>query len=151
MPYHLSLITADGAYHCPVGSIMAIFLVWSGQDVRQRVSTLSNLIRILRSWVALQNAELMLRRVEFTNGSWSNYQTTVGKVAPPIWSTMSTRVGRPGQFVRRISFASEDIVLGGLDISTSNLPPDLSFHDIINATYVHCTTAMVKILQSLLR
>ena len=35
---------------------------------------------------------------------------------------MSTRVGRPGQFVRRISFASEDIVLGGLDISTSNLP-----------------------------
>ena len=55
------------------------------------------------------------------------------------------------QFVRRISFASEDIVLGGLDISTSNLPPDLSFHDIINATYVHCTTAMVKILQSLLR
>merc|ERR1711952_174930 len=25
MPYHASLITADGAYHCPVGSIMAIF------------------------------------------------------------------------------------------------------------------------------
>merc|ERR1711952_12644 len=23
--YHASLITADGAYHCPVGSIMAIF------------------------------------------------------------------------------------------------------------------------------
>ena len=26
--YHASLITADGAYHCPVGSIMAIFLLW---------------------------------------------------------------------------------------------------------------------------
>ena len=26
MHYHASLITADGAYHCPVGSIMAIFL-----------------------------------------------------------------------------------------------------------------------------
>ena len=26
MQYHASLITADGAYHCPVGSIMAIFL-----------------------------------------------------------------------------------------------------------------------------
>merc|ERR1712218_599530 len=25
MQYHASLITADGAYHCPVGSIMAIF------------------------------------------------------------------------------------------------------------------------------
>ena len=25
MQYHSSLITADGAYHCPVGSIMAIF------------------------------------------------------------------------------------------------------------------------------
>merc|ERR1719270_1326320 len=25
MQYHGSLITADGAYHCPVGSIMAIF------------------------------------------------------------------------------------------------------------------------------
>ena len=23
--YHASLINADGAYHCPVGSIMAIF------------------------------------------------------------------------------------------------------------------------------
>ena len=27
MPYHASLITADGAYHCPVGSIMAIFSI----------------------------------------------------------------------------------------------------------------------------
>ena len=26
MQYHLSLITADGAYHCPLGSIMAIFV-----------------------------------------------------------------------------------------------------------------------------
>merc|ERR1711928_104700 len=26
MQYHASLITADGACHCPVGSIMAIFL-----------------------------------------------------------------------------------------------------------------------------
>merc|ERR1711940_498768 len=25
MQYHVTLITADGAYHCPVGSIMAIF------------------------------------------------------------------------------------------------------------------------------
>ena len=25
MEYHASLMTADGAYHCPVGSIMAIF------------------------------------------------------------------------------------------------------------------------------
>ena len=25
MRYHASLITGDGAYHCPVGSIMAIF------------------------------------------------------------------------------------------------------------------------------
>merc|ERR1712047_238466 len=25
MQYHASLLTADGAYHCPVGSIMAIF------------------------------------------------------------------------------------------------------------------------------
>ena len=25
MQYHASLITADGAYHCPVGSVMAIF------------------------------------------------------------------------------------------------------------------------------
>ena len=25
MQYHASLITADGAYYCPVGSIMAIF------------------------------------------------------------------------------------------------------------------------------
>ena len=25
MQYHASLITADGAYHCPMGSIMAIF------------------------------------------------------------------------------------------------------------------------------
>merc|ERR1712041_205 len=28
MQYHASLITADGAYHCPVGSIMAIFLIY---------------------------------------------------------------------------------------------------------------------------
>ena len=27
MQYHASLITADGAYHCPVGSIMAIFKI----------------------------------------------------------------------------------------------------------------------------
>ena len=27
MQYHASLITADGAYHCPVGSIMAIFWI----------------------------------------------------------------------------------------------------------------------------
>ena len=26
MQYHASLITADGAYLCPVGSVMAIFL-----------------------------------------------------------------------------------------------------------------------------
>merc|ERR1719167_293708 len=26
MQYHASLITADGAYHCPVGSIMTIFI-----------------------------------------------------------------------------------------------------------------------------
>ena len=26
MQYHASLIAADGAYHCPVGSIMAIFI-----------------------------------------------------------------------------------------------------------------------------
>ena len=25
MQYHASLITADGAYHCPLGSIIAIF------------------------------------------------------------------------------------------------------------------------------
>ena len=25
MQHHASLVTADGAYHCPVGSIMAIF------------------------------------------------------------------------------------------------------------------------------
>ena len=35
MQYHASLITADGAYHCPVGSIMAIFnfktLEWDGK------------------------------------------------------------------------------------------------------------------------
>ena len=28
MQYHASLITADKAYHCPVGSIMAIFALW---------------------------------------------------------------------------------------------------------------------------
>merc|ERR1711952_237297 len=27
MQYHASLITAVGAYHCPVGSIMAIFII----------------------------------------------------------------------------------------------------------------------------
>ena len=27
MQYHASLITADGAYHCPMGSIMPIFAV----------------------------------------------------------------------------------------------------------------------------
>ena len=27
MQCHVSLITADGAYHCPVGSIMAIFII----------------------------------------------------------------------------------------------------------------------------
>ena len=27
LQYHASLITADGAYHCPVGSIMAIFII----------------------------------------------------------------------------------------------------------------------------
>ena len=27
MQYHAPLITADGAYHCPVGSIMAIFMI----------------------------------------------------------------------------------------------------------------------------
>ena len=27
MQYHASLITADGAYHCPVGSIMAILFI----------------------------------------------------------------------------------------------------------------------------
>ena len=27
LQYHASLITADGAYHCPVGSIMAIFFL----------------------------------------------------------------------------------------------------------------------------
>merc|ERR1712107_331672 len=27
MQYHASLITDDGAYHCPVGSIMAIFII----------------------------------------------------------------------------------------------------------------------------
>ena len=27
LQYHASLINADGAYHCPVGSIMAIFKV----------------------------------------------------------------------------------------------------------------------------
>ena len=27
LQYHASLITADGAYHCPVGSIMAIFIM----------------------------------------------------------------------------------------------------------------------------
>merc|ERR1712012_1097048 len=27
MQYHATLITADGAYHCPVGSIMAIFIL----------------------------------------------------------------------------------------------------------------------------
>ena len=27
MQYHASFITADGAYHCPVGSIMAIFII----------------------------------------------------------------------------------------------------------------------------
>ena len=28
MQYHASWITADGAYHCPVGSLMAIFSIW---------------------------------------------------------------------------------------------------------------------------
>ena len=28
MQYHASLLTDDGTYHCPVGSIMAIFLFW---------------------------------------------------------------------------------------------------------------------------
>jgi len=27
MQYYASSITADGAYHCPVGSIMAIFIL----------------------------------------------------------------------------------------------------------------------------
>ena len=27
MQYHALLMTADGAYHCPVGSIMAIFII----------------------------------------------------------------------------------------------------------------------------
>ena len=29
MQYHALLITADGAYHCPVGSIMAIFIIYT--------------------------------------------------------------------------------------------------------------------------
>ena len=28
--YHAPLTTADGAYHCPVGSIMAIFIIILG-------------------------------------------------------------------------------------------------------------------------
>ena len=31
MQYHASLITADGAYHCPVGSIMAILLIFGAR------------------------------------------------------------------------------------------------------------------------
>ena len=35
MQYHASLITADGAYHCPLGSIMAIFFyARAGQNTR---------------------------------------------------------------------------------------------------------------------
>ena len=34
MQYHASLITADGAYHCPVGSIMAIFITMFYTDVK---------------------------------------------------------------------------------------------------------------------
>ena len=33
MQYHSSLITADGAYHCPVGSIMAIFFIFKQPPV----------------------------------------------------------------------------------------------------------------------
>ena len=33
MQYHASLITADGAYHCPVGSIMAIFCLDSAGHI----------------------------------------------------------------------------------------------------------------------
>jgi len=34
MQYNASLITADGAYHCPVGSIMAIFIYKASQSQR---------------------------------------------------------------------------------------------------------------------
>ena len=34
MQYHASLITADGAYHCPVGSMMAIFFNARQKDIK---------------------------------------------------------------------------------------------------------------------
>merc|ERR1711983_290827 len=37
MQYHVSLITADGAYHCPVGSIMAIFSVVMASIRRRKI------------------------------------------------------------------------------------------------------------------
>ena len=52
MQYHASLITADGAYHCPVGSIMAIFFLDSHVTAASNacfwvlVPTLVNLVAI---------------------------------------------------------------------------------------------------------
>ena len=71
MQYHASLITADGAYHCPVGSIMAIFIIIPNIQLSRHQETkiqalfkttpqqLINLIHLLPFWNQFNQTELM--------------------------------------------------------------------------------------------
>ena len=64
MQYHASLITADGAYHCPVGSIMAIFSIENAQFwpvfaiLFANLRTFGVFIKTLNDMVVYQNGKI---------------------------------------------------------------------------------------------
>ena len=61
MQYHGTLITADGAYHCPVGSIMAIFYDTVSNQSKDKMVKQFNLnpnIFIYNGFPGLQTSDL---------------------------------------------------------------------------------------------
>ena len=63
MQYHASLITADGAYHCPVGSIMAIFEIVTKLILQTRTKSTKECLTIsLRDIMLALNKEKCLNQ-----------------------------------------------------------------------------------------
>ena len=83
MQYHWTLITADGAYHCPVGSIMAIFFRQPQLELKFVATVVtSGYVKCLKTRVFLHN---MWKRIQLNH---SFYQAKA--------SLRPARLARPG-------------------------------------------------------
>ena len=100
MQYHASLITADGAYHCPVGSIMAIFTIhyWKNHCTWKNHCQCLFTFYVSRSCASSRSAQMFQLRSASkcqNSGEQSVSSTARPTGGPRSWESRVNRVRLP--------------------------------------------------------